>query len=114
MGENSTLAPDLQRADDLMMEGRYGQAIRCIRRFLRRYPSDTEALVLLGESLEAQEKHAEALEPVLRVLEQEPEHWRALGKAADLLNMLGRSAEALPLVEQAIRLYEAMPLGEQL
>ncbi len=101
-GEDDVLLNDLGKTYANL--GRLEEAADCFRRAIGRNPDFVPALTGLGRSLILLDRFEEALEPLLRALETEPERIDdtpyLIGKA---LHALGRLEEALPYYEMAIR-----------
>jgi tetratricopeptide (TPR) repeat protein len=105
--------PALKPVDDLLLDGRYVEASRRVEAYLKRNPHDIEALYRLAQCWDHLGKPAQALEAARAALQVQPDHLGALCMAANALEELGRPREALPMVERAIRIYDALPFGEQ-
>jgi len=94
----------LDRINLLVDKGDYPQALPLVERALARAPSDLELVSLMSFVLTKLAQHARAEHFARRLLAAMPEHPHALHNLGNILTVLGRHDDAIPLLTHAFEL----------
>ncbi len=108
-GRASVRDPALRPAADALYAGRLEMAEGLLRQRLSVAPGETESLRLLAETLETQERHAEAEVLLRQILTREPGHHGARFSLAKVLFQQQKAPDALPHLERLLALDPKEP-----
>src|ERR1700704_1442796 len=97
------LAESMRRISGLLQSGQYGAAHSQLESLVTANPDYVEGLRLFAGTKQALGDLAQAESLLLRALEIDPKWAPTLTTLAELLLVAGRSAEAVPLLQRAIR-----------
>ncbi len=101
----SSVRDDLRAAADLLIEGRALEAERALRDALSVAPHDTDALLLLAETVGRLGRLPEAADLLARALGAEPDHALARIARAEVLLRLTRWSDALEEIDRLLAAY---------
>ena len=91
-----------QSPDQLLLEGRYSEAVRGYEQILQESPRDARALLMKGVAEQNSGMHAEAMGSFFAVLQERPGQWRALAGLAVSMGNLGEYGQALEYARMAL------------
>ena len=90
-----------QSADELLLDGKYAEAIRAYEETIQESPRDVQALLKKGVAEQNSGMHAEAMSSFFEVLQARPEQPRALVGLAAGMGNLGEYGQAMQYLERA-------------
>lgn len=99
----SILADQLERARRLYQEKQYAEAASAIEEYLRREPSNLEALLLAGDIYIQLERPTQALEYYRRAYQKDRHDTRAVRAYARILSDVGDHKQSLEILRSAVR-----------
>ena len=99
---------ELDQANALLGAGRIPEAIALLSRVVAKRPREARALHMLGVAHAQRGEHAQAEELLLRAKGASPRDPTIMTDLATLLVMTGRSADALPLLDKALKLQSSL------
>ena len=100
-----------QSPDQLLMEGRYAEAVLGYERLLEGSPREARALLMKGVAEQNSGMHAEAMESFFAVLQERPGEWRALAGLAAGMGNLGEYGQSLEYAQRALAASPGNPVA---